>query len=215
MPKSKPPGADPFVPEARSLPVLRKALQDCRGCDLYSHATQGVLGEGPAPARVMLVGEQPGDEEDIRGRPFVGPAGKMLDKALAEAGLDRTAIFVTNVVKHFKFEERGKLRIHKKPNTSEVTACNPWLAKEVEVVRPEWIVCLGATAAQALLGSQFRLTQERGKMLQHPWASVGAIATVHPSLILRIPEPEQRQEEYERLVADLRFVRSHLTPGSS
>src|SRR5262249_47466814 len=151
-------GAATFVPESRSLPVLREAAQECNGCDLYLHASHTVFGEGPTSARIIFVGEQPGNEEDKRGRPFVGPAGRILDQALQDAGIARADVYVTNVVKHFKFEERGKRRIHKKPSAAEVSACEPWLKVEVELLRPEIMVCLGATAAQSMLGRNFRLT---------------------------------------------------------
>ena len=193
------PGAEAFVPEARKLNILQDAVQKCQGCDLYEHATQAVFGEGPASARIVFVGEQPGNEEDKQGRPFVGPAGLMLDRALKDAGIQRADVYVTNAVKHFRFEERGKRRIHKKPSAAQVDACEAWLEAEVQLLRPDIVVCLGATAAQALLGSKFRLTKERGKPLPHSWAQHG-VATVHPSAILRIPDEQGRHEEYSRLV---------------
>jgi uracil-DNA glycosylase len=198
----------PGRPEA-ALRELREAVQDCRNCDLYKWATQAVLGEGAAHARLMLVGEQPGDQEDRQGHPFVGPAGKVLDRALADAGIDRAQVFVTNAVKHFKFEERGKRRIHKKPSTVEVQACSPWLEAEIAVVKPEVIVCLGATAAQALLGRTHRLTKERGNFVEHRLAPA-VTSTVHPSAILRAPDDQQREAEYGRFVADLKKVRDRL-----
>jgi uracil-DNA glycosylase family protein len=201
--------ATPYVPEKATLKVLRQAVQSCRGCDLYRSATQAVFGAGPAKARVMLVGEQPGNEEDLQGHPFVGPSGKLLDRALEEAGIERSEVYVTNAVKHFKFEERGKRRLHKKPRVSEIKACRPWLETEVARVRPEIIVCLGATAAQSILGNSFRLTQERGRFIQHAWAQ-HVTATIHPSAILRVPDEQQRHLAYQSFVADLKRVRDSL-----
>ena len=198
-----------FVPNRRTLGKLCEAVQTCQGCDLYRYATQAVFGEGPSRARVMFIGEQPGDQEDLQGRPFVGPAGKLLDRALADAGIDRTEVYVTNAVKHFKFEERGKRRLHKKPRLSEVKACRPWLEAEANVVRPRVIVCLGATAAQSVFGTAYRLTRERGRFIEHAWAP-RATSTIHPSAILRAPDPEQRREEYRRFVDDLKKVREAL-----
>jgi len=198
-----------YVPETRSIPQLAKAVQSCRGCDLYKRATQAVFGEGPRAARIVLIGEQPGDQEDIQGHPFVGPAGKLLDRALADAGIDRADVYVTNAVKHFKFEERGKRRIHKKPNLTEVRACSPWLEAELRAIGPEVIVCLGVTAAQAVLGPRHRLTENRGKFFSHSWASQ-VTATVHPSAILRAPDEKQRHAQYRAFVADLEQVRTLL-----
>jgi uracil-DNA glycosylase len=203
------PGAQVFLPKQQTFPRLREALQTCEGCDLFRHATQGVFGEGPATTRLLFIGEQPGNEEDVQGRPFVGPAGRILDKALEEAGINRKELYVTNAVKHFKFEERGKRRLHKKPSSSEVNACRPWLEAEVQLVKPRIIVCLGATAAQSLLGSKFRLTQDRGNPIAHPWAQ-HVVATIHPSAILRIPDSAERHSEFERLVADFRKIRALL-----
>lgn len=203
------PGAEEFIPQTRSLKVLRTAVQDCRGCDLYLHATQAVFGEGPASAKAILAGEQPGNDEDRQGHPFVGPAGKVLDRALEDAGIDRSEVYVTNVVKHFKFEERGKRRLHKKPRLSEVKACKPWLEAELERINPRVLVCLGATAAQAIMGSQFRLTRQRGVPIEYS-AATRLVATVHPSAVLRAPDSTQRHEEYARLVADLKVVRNLL-----
>jgi DNA polymerase len=200
-----------FLPAHRTLAALQEAVQDCEGCDLYRHATQAVAGEGPRGSRVVFVGEQPGDEEDKAGRPFVGPAGRLFDKALDEAGIDRAAVFVTNAVKHFKFEERGKRRIHKKPSVGETNACRPWLEAELAVIRPEILVCLGATAAQSVFGSEYRVTRERGKFVRHEWASQ-ATSTVHPSAILRAPD-ELRGEEYRRFVADLVGIRGRMSPA--
>ncbi len=192
-----------FLPARRTLPLLRRAVQSCKGCDLYLNATQAVFGEGPRTARMALVGEQPGNEEDIQGHPFVRPAGGILDRALADASIERTEVYVTNAVKHFKFEERGKRRLHQKPRIGEVRACRPWLEAEMELIKPHVIVCLGATAAQTLLGSKFRVTQERGVSFQHPWAP-HVVATIHPSAILRAPDSVQRHAEYSRFVEDLR-----------
>jgi uracil-DNA glycosylase family protein len=200
-----------FIPEHPTLRALREEVQRCRGCDLYRYASQAVFGEGPRSARIVLVGEQPGDEEDRQGHPFVGPAGKLLNRALEEAGIQRSEVYVTNAVKHFKFEERGKRRIHKKPRVSEVKACHPWLEAEISLLKPEVIVCLGATAAQALLGPKFRLTKERGKFVTHP-RGPHVTATIHPSAVLRAPDAEQRHEEYRKFVDDLKGVRNALTP---
>jgi uracil-DNA glycosylase len=202
-------GASAFLPEEQTLPELKEAVQTCKGCDLYLHATQAVFGEGKRKALVMFVGEQPGDQEDLQGKPFVGPAGRLLDKALDEAGIDRKAVYVTNAVKHFKFEERGKRRIHKKPSASEVGACRPWLEAEIEVVKPRVIVALGATAALSLAGRDFKITRDRGQFFPHPLAD-SFIATVHPSALLRAPDPEQRKLEYARFVDDLRMIADRL-----
>jgi uracil-DNA glycosylase len=202
----KPVGALAFLPERRTLRSLQAAVQGCRGCELYRAATQAVFGAGPTTAKIALVGEQPGDEEDRQGHPFVGPAGKLLDRALHDAGIDSRDVYITNAVKHFKFEERGKRRIHKKPRASEVAACNPWLEAEMELIRPEVIVCLGATAVQAILGRAYRLTKEHGNFVEHTWAP-RVTATLHPSAILRAPDSEQRHEAYAQLVSDLIKVR--------
>jgi uracil-DNA glycosylase family protein len=199
------PGAVPFIPETTSLPVLGQALQLCKGCDLYLHAKQGVMGAGPKKASVFFIGEQPGNDEDLKGSPFVGPAGKLLDRALVDASIDRSQVYVTNAVKHFKFEERGKRRLHKKPNAAEVTACRPWLEEEIALVKPKVIVCLGATASAAVLGRSFRLTKERGIPMEHAWAKF-VVATVHPSAILRAPDPPARETAYSELVADLKTI---------
>ena len=202
--------AAPFVPQERELPVLTKAVQKCKGCDLYKNATQAVFGEletheGAARPKVaiMMIGEQPGDQEDKQGRPFVGPAGKLLDKALEEAEIDRSKVYVTNAVKHFKWEPRGKMRIHKKPSMKEINACRPWLDAELETVRPRLIVALGASAAQGLLGSGFRITQEHGKMPNAPGLPP-IVATLHPSAILRAQTDEDRHSQMRVLVEDLR-----------
>jgi DNA polymerase len=194
-----------YLPERKALPALREAVQGCRGCDLYKNATQAVFGEGARRAEVLFVGEQPGDKEDIAGRPFVGPAGQLFDKALEEAGIDRTQTYVTNAVKHFKWKARGKRRIHQKPTWSEVTACRPWLEAELEAVRPRVVVCLGATSAQSLLGRDFRVTQHRGELLESDIAE-HVTATVHPSSILRQRDEGSRHAELAAFVDDLRVV---------
>ena len=206
--QSEPNDATPFLPDRRSLEALRDAAAGCRGCHLWRGATQTVFGEGLKRSRVMLIGEQPGDKEDRAGRPFVGPAGKELDLALEAAGIARDEAYVTNVVKHFKFEERGGRRIHQTPKRFEIEACQPWLEEELGVVKPEALVLLGATAAKALLGSSFRLTQHRGELLDSDLADIVA-ATIHPSAILRGP-PEDRQAQREALAADLRVVAEAL-----
>lgn len=202
-------GASPFIPPRRTLPALVSALQSCEGCDLYLKATQAVFGEGPAHASIVMIGEQPGDEEDRRGHPFIGPAGRMLDRALDEAEIDRSTIYVTNAVKHFKFEERGKRRLHKKPRASEIHACEPWLEAEISVVKPQIIVCLGATAAVSIFGNQYRLTKERGSFVPHRWAPL-ATSTIHPSAILRSRDEAQRHAEYAHFLDDLKKVRLAL-----
>lgn len=208
---SAPNSAAAFLPERRTLKSLREAARDCRGCPLWAHATQTVFGAGDAHARLVLVGEQPGDHEDLEGKPFVGPAGLLLDRCLVEAGIDRTEVYVTNAVKHFKWEPRGKRRIHKKPSAREAAACRPWFDAELDAVQPALIVCLGATAAQALLGRPFRVTQSRGRVLEAPGLPP-VLATVHPSSILRTPDDEAREEARKAFVKDLRaavaFVRN-------
>jgi uracil-DNA glycosylase len=200
--------AAPLVPERPSLPKLREAAEGCTACDLYKTGTQTVFGEGTRNAEVMFVGEQPGDQEDLAGKPFVGPAGRLLDEALVDAGIDRAKVYVTNVVKHFKWQARGKRRIHQKPNWSEIAACRPWLEAELAVVEPRVLVCLGATAAQALLDRQFRVTRERGRPVESDLAE-HVIATVHPSSILR-SDPETREQEYAAFVEDLKVVARFL-----
>ena len=195
-----------YLPDRLSLPKLREAAAVCHGCDLWRDATQTVFGAGSASAEVMFVGEQPGDQEDQQGDPFVGPAGKMLDRALAEVGIDRKRVYVTNAVKHFKWQPRGKRRIHQKPNWTEMNACRPWLEAELAVIEPRVLVCLGATAAQGLLGRQFRVTKQRGEPVDSPLAEI-VIATIHPSAILRA---ENREAEYAGFVADLRKVAALL-----
>jgi uracil-DNA glycosylase len=192
-----------FLPARMTLPALREAAEHCRGCDLYKRATQTVFGEGPKKADLMLVGEIPGDQEDRQGRVFVGPAGRLLDESLAEVGLDRKETYITNAVKHFSWEERGKRRLHKKPKWGEVQACKPWLQAEILAVAPKLVVCLGATAAQSLLGSDFRITKHRGELLACELAE-RVMATYHPSAILRAPEPADRDRMRVEFISDLR-----------
>jgi uracil-DNA glycosylase family protein len=192
-------------PSTTSLTALREAARNCTACHLHERATQTVFGEGPKNAPIMLVGEQPGDQEDLAGKPFVGPAGKIMDRALGEAGIDRKEVYVTNAVKHFKWEPRGKRRIHKKPNSREIAACRPWLEAELRVVKPKLLVCLGATAAQTIFGPSFRVTRERGKVLSCKFAPK-VVATVHPSSLLRQPDEESREREYRNFVDDLRVA---------
>jgi DNA polymerase len=199
-----------FFPDVQTLASLKEAAAGCRGCDLYLGGTQTVFGAGKRGARVVLVGEQPGNEEDLKGKPFVGPAGKLLDRVLEDAGIDRDEAYVTNVVKHFKWERRGKNRIHKKPNAAEIRACLPWLRAELEQVRPRVLVCLGATAAQALLGRDFRVTAQRGQVLHSDLAEY-VVATVHPSSILRQQTSDDRERELHALIADLRVVAGLLS----
>jgi DNA polymerase len=214
MPRRRAQLASGLIPLFPSLQAARQISKDCRACDLWRHATQTVFGEGSAHARILFVGEQPGDKEDLDGRPFVGPAGALLDKALVEANIERKQTYVTNAVKHFKWEPRGKRRIHKKPNSIEIAACRQWLDAEIALVQPEVIVCLGATAAQALLGRDFRVTQERGRLL--PFEPVpNILATVHPSSILRAPDEESRHKEFIRLVEDLRVVAAFLKQSTA
>ena len=193
-----------FLPKERSLVALRKAAAACEGCPLWKIGTQTVFGEGPESAQLMFVGEQPGDQEDRAGKPFVGPAGRLLDKAFAEAGINRSATYMTNAVKHFKWKGRGKRRIHQKPTWAEIAACRPWLEAELAVVQPRVLVLLGATAAQSLLGREFRVTQNRRKLIESELAEA-VTATIHPSAILR-GEPERREAEFAAFVDDLRFV---------
>ena len=199
----------PLVPRKPTLAKLRQAAAGCRACDLWKRGSQTVFGEGPLRARVMLVGEQPGDREDLEGRPFVGPAGRILDTSLEKAGIDRRAVYVTNLVKHFKWEPRGKRRIHQKPNSVEIAACRPWLDAEIALVAPEVIVCLGATAAQALIGRSFRVSRQRGEFVASSLAP-RVLATVHPSSILRAPDDKRRRAETEKFVADLKKVAKAL-----
>ena len=198
-----------FLPERTTLPSMREAVQGCRGCDLYKDATQAVFGEGPGDARVVMVGEQPGDKEDLAGRPFVGPAGGLLDRAIEEAGLVRDDVYITNVVKHFSHVMRGKRRIHKKPNAEQIKACTPWLEAELARTGPDVLVLLGATAAQAMLGRSFRVTQQRGTFVESPLAPL-VTATIHPSSILRAETDEDRRVAFEGFVRDLHQVATAL-----
>ena len=199
-----------LLPDRPTLPGVRKIAAGCKACDLYKRGTQTVFGEGPPKAELMLVGEQPGDAEDLAGHPFVGPAGRLLDTALEEAGIDRSQVYVTNVVKHFKWEPRGKRRIHAKPNAAEIGACRLWLEVEIALVKPRVLVCLGATAAQALLGKSFKVSQQRGTVVPSPLAPIVS-ATVHPSSILRAPDDETRREEMRRFVKDLRTIAREIS----
>jgi DNA polymerase len=198
-----------FLPARRTLSALASAAAHCEGCPLFARATQTVFGEGPGEARVIMVGEQPGDQEDIQGKPFVGPAGALLDRALADAKIDRTTVYVTNAVKHFKWTPRGKRRLHAKPTAREMNACRPWLEAELDVIEPDVLVCLGATAAQSLLGRQFRISREHGHWVKSDWA-VWTIATYHPSALLRAPDEAARRQMYGQFVADLRVVARKL-----
>lgn len=199
-----------FFPERKSLKAFREAAADCKGCDLWERGTQTVFGEGARHAEVMFIGEQPGNEEDLTGHPFVGPAGRLFNDALEEAGIDRRKTYVTNVVKHFKWEPRGKRRIHKKPNAGEIIACRPWLEAEINLVKPSVIVCLGATAAQALLGAKFKVSKQRGQFIESTLAPY-IMATVHPSSILRAPDDETRHVEKRRFIDDLKSVAGVLS----
>jgi uracil-DNA glycosylase len=210
MSESEPNDATPFLPERRTLGALREAATGCRGCHLWRNATQTVFGEGLKRARVMFVGEQPGDREDRAGKPFVGPAGRELDRGLEAAGIDRREVYVTNVVKHFAFEERGRRRLHRTPKRFEVEACKPWLREELRQVRPEALVLLGATAGKALLGSSFRVTKVRGQPIESDLAPL-VTATIHPSAILRAPDDETRAEERDAFARDLGIVAEVLS----
>jgi uracil-DNA glycosylase family protein len=205
MPNRKPSqrSAEDLIPDRPTLASVREAAADCRACPLWERGTQTVFGEGRKRSKVMFVGEQPGNEEDLSGKPFVGPAGKLFDAALEEAGIGRSQTYVTNVVKHFKWEPRGKRRIHKKPNAREIAACRPWLETEIALIKPRVIVALGATAAQALLGPQFRVTKQRGQFIESDLAPY-IMATVHPSSILRAPDDETRRLEYRLFIDDLK-----------
>lgn len=203
------PTAEPFLPEKLTLPRLREASAGCRGCPLYEPATQTVFGEGAKGARIVFVGEQPGDQEDRTGKPFVGPSGQLLDGALEKVGIERTETYVTNAVKHFKFEPRGKRRIHSKPNAREIQACKPWLVAEMQVIKPPVVVALGATAAQALMGNAFRVTKERGVPRETQWAPF-TLATYHPSALLRMPDETARERAYHDFLDDLTKVAKHL-----
>jgi uracil-DNA glycosylase family protein len=202
-----------FLPSTRSLKALGEAAEGCRGCDLYKDATQTVFGRGRKSAELMLVGEQPGDKEDLEGGPFVGPAGRLLDRALEEAGIDRSAAYVTNAVKHFKWKPRGKRRLHQTPRAGEIEACKPWLAAEVEAVRPRALLAMGATAARSLFGTKVKVTADRGRPLESPLAPVAAV-TIHPSAILRLREHDEREAEMAAFVADLEAV-AHAAQGAA
>jgi DNA polymerase len=194
------------VPDTRDWDKLRRAAKRCQACPLYRNATQTVFGEGPPHARIVFIGEQPGDQEDREGRPFVGPAGKLLDRALEEAGVDRDECYVTNAVKHFKWKPRGKRRLHQKPDRAEIGACRPWWKRELELISPQILVCLGSTAARAVFERDIKVTQERGTFMETPWCP-RTLVTVHPSSLLRAPDPEMRKREYARFVADLKLLR--------
>ena len=209
MPAIHHPSANDFIPDRPTLQKLWDAAQGCTACDLYKKATQAVLGLGPRRAAAFFIGEQPGDQEDLAGKPFVGPAGRVLDEALAAAGIPRDEIYVTNAVKHFKWEPRGKRRLHQKPTMGEVKACRPWLETELALVKPRLIVCLGATAAQSLMGPQFRITRDRGRFFETPW-NAWLTATLHPSAILRMPDAEKKEEARAQLLADLIRVAERL-----
>jgi uracil-DNA glycosylase, family 4 len=193
------------VPETNSLTKLAAAAKSCTACPLHKNATQTVFGEGPKNAKMMMIGEQPGDYEDVAGKPFVGPAGKILDRALVDAGIDRTEVYVTNAVKHFKWQPRGKRRIHQKPSSRDIAACRPWMEAELRLVQPDVVVCLGSTAGQAIFGPLFRVTKQRGKILESAFAKK-TVATVHPSSLLRQPDEESREREYALFVSDLRVA---------
>jgi uracil-DNA glycosylase len=198
-----------FLPKSRSLKALEEAAQACRGCELYKDATQTVFGEGRRSAELMLVGEQPGDKEDLEGEPFVGPAGRLLDRALAEAGIERGDVYLTNAVKHFKWRPKGKRRMHQTPRAGEIEACKPWLQAEVEAIEPTALLALGATAAKSLFGSKVKVLKDRGRQIDTPLAQVGAV-TVHPSAILRLREHDEREAEFAAFVADLEGVATSL-----
>ena len=206
--------AEALIPGRPSLKKLREAAAGCKACPLWETGTQTVFGEGSAQAEVVFVGEQPGDREDIEGRPFVGPAGKLLDEALLEAQIDRSRVYVTNVVKHFKWEPRGKRRLHAKPNAAEIAACRPWLETEISLVKPQVLICLGATAAQALVGRSFKVSKQRGAIIESTLAPI-VTATVHPSSILRAPDDEARREEMRRFVQDLKKIAREITRARS
>jgi DNA polymerase len=203
-----------FVPESRSLRTLRQAAADCRGCPLWRDATQTVFGEGPKKAELMLVGEQPGDREDVEGEPFVGPAGKVLARALESAGIERGEVYLTNAVKHFKWRPRGKRRLHQTPRAGEIEACKPWLEAELDAVRPVALLALGATAAKALFGSSVRVTRDRGQLIESPLAPVAAV-TIHPSAVLRLRDHDEREEAIGGLIDDLRLVKRAAGKGKA
>jgi len=197
-----------FLPEKRTLSALKEAAAHCRGCDLYKNATQTVFGAGPRDARAFFIGEQPGDDEDLKGEPFVGPAGKLLREVLSAVGVDPKTVYMTNAVKHFKNEPRGKRRLHKKPRSREMAACRPWLLAEIDAVKPEVLVCLGASAAQTLMGPRFRVTKVRGQLLDSPWGKI--LAPVHPASILRAPDHEARVRERAAFTEDMRALAAFL-----
>jgi len=203
------PTAAAYLPSRLTIPAMREASKGCHGCPLYKLGTQTVFGEGKSTARIVMVGEQPGDQEDRAGKPFVGPAGKLLDEALEEVGIDRDDVYVTNAVKHFKWEPRGTRRLHSKPSAREVQACKPWLTSELAVIKPEMVVCLGATAAQALMGKEFRITRSRGEVFRETGYALWVMATVHPSSILRTPS-EDREAAYRAFVHDLQIAAEEL-----
>lgn len=205
------PTAEPYLPRTLTLPSLKRASKSCQGCPLYKIATQTVFGAGPSSAVIIFIGEQPGDQEDRAGKPFVGPSGHLLDSTLEKVGIDRSTVYVTNAVKHFKFAPRGKRRIHSKPTAREIAACKPWLAAELQILRPKLIVTLGATAAQALLGRNFKVTQSRGIPLRDTPYAPCIIATVHPSSLLRLPDPKLRHKALAQFESDLRLVKKELT----
>ncbi|MEM7806984.1 MAG: UdgX family uracil-DNA binding protein [Planctomycetota bacterium] len=214
MAAAKPKGAESFIPPDPSLDAMRDAIRNCRGCELCDNgSTQAVFGEGPSDARIVFVGEQPGDNEDLAGRPFVGPAGQLMDEMLHEAGVDRRAVYVTNTVKHFHFVHKGKFRLHQKPTARHVSACKPWLEQELATIRPDLVVALGSTAAQALMGRQFRVTQSRGQIMDLPEGGQ-FLATIHPSAILRIPDDATRQQARADFVSDMRLVAQQLTQAA-
>lgn len=217
MPRKNPRPGEPvpeLLPAKPSLPAVQAVARGCKACNLYKRGTQTVFGEGPSQAEIMMVGEQPGDAEDLAGHPFVGPAGRLLDRALEEAGIDRSRVYVTNVVKHFKWEPRGKRRIHAKPNAAEIGACRPWLDVEIALVKPRVLVCLGATAAQALLSRAFKATQHRGTFVPSTLAPL-VTATVHPSSVLRAPDDRSRREEMRGFVEDLKKVKRAAAQNDS
>jgi uracil-DNA glycosylase len=198
-----------FLPSRLSYQALSKSAQACEGCDLFRDATQTVFGEGPTDAQIVIVGEQPGDQEDRQGHPFVGPAGRLLDESLEVAGIDRSLVYVTNAVKHFKFTQQGKRRLHKKPGSRELSACRPWIEAELKLIEPTVVLCLGATAAQSLMGKEFRITRQRGIWQQTPWCDY-TLATYHPAALLRAPKPSQREAMREAFLTDLQTVRKRL-----
>src|SRR5262245_57551064 len=214
MPKPPPTDAAELIPDRPSVETVRAAAKNCQACDLWRRGTQTVFGEGGSTAELMFVGEQPGDAEDLEGRPFVGPAGKLLDRVLEEAGIDRTLVYVTNVVKHFRWEPRGKRRIHVKPTAGQVASCRPWLDIELALVKPRILVCLGAVAAQALLGSGFKVSKDRGRFVESTLAP-RVLATVHPSSVLRARDDESRRREMAQFVKDLKIVAADLAGKSS